>query len=165
MPSTRQPAHSAEVDAWFADLTHPLEEVMQLVRDTVLLAEPRVAECIKWKSPTFVYEGNIASINPRARRFVQLMFHRGADIPGDFARSLRTRVRTLSKTRRVRSFSRAHAGETGRVGESRRFGRRAFSGARPQGAPDRPCLADAYSTYEVRIAEKGEGVSAVEAVR
>ena len=86
MPSGKPPAHSADVDAWFADLTHPLDEVMQLVRDTILLADPRVAECIKWKSPTFVYEGNIASINPRARRFVQLMFHRGADIPGDFPR-------------------------------------------------------------------------------
>lgn len=78
------PTYRAEVDEWFAASDHPIDEVMRLIRDTMLQADPRVTECIKWKSPTFVYEGNVASINPRARRFVQLMFHRGAEIPGEF---------------------------------------------------------------------------------
>jgi hypothetical protein len=75
---------SPEVDAWFAALEHPLNETMQSVRAAILSADPRVDESIKWKSPTFAYKGNIASINPQARKHVSLMFHRGAEIPGEY---------------------------------------------------------------------------------
>ena len=73
-----------EVERWFAALDHPLKEVIQAVRAAILTADDRVTESIKWQSPTFSFAGNIASINPRARRFVSLMFHRGAEIPGRF---------------------------------------------------------------------------------
>jgi len=56
---------------------------MRAVRDVILAADPRVSETIKWQSPTFVYRGNIASINPQAKAYVSLMFHRGAEISGD----------------------------------------------------------------------------------
>jgi hypothetical protein len=56
---------------------------MLSVRD-VLLSEPRVTECMKWQSPTFVYEGNIASIDPHAKQHVTVLFHRGAEIPGKY---------------------------------------------------------------------------------
>jgi hypothetical protein len=71
-----------EVEAWFADLEHPLKDVMLLVRRTVLASDRRVEECIKWKSPTFTYRGNIASIDPKAKAHVNLMFHQGARLPG-----------------------------------------------------------------------------------
>jgi hypothetical protein len=73
-----------EVDRWFDALEHPLKDLMQAVRAAVLGADERVEESIKWQSPTFSFEGNIASINPRARRYVSLMFHRGAEIPGRY---------------------------------------------------------------------------------
>lgn len=69
------------VDEWFESKDHPLEEAMQLVRRIVLDADSRVVESIKWKTPTFSYEGNIVSFNP-AKNFVSLLFHRGAEIPG-----------------------------------------------------------------------------------
>jgi len=56
---------------------------MRAVRDVILSTDPRVTETIKWQSPTFVYQGNIASINPQAKAYVSLMFHRGAEISGD----------------------------------------------------------------------------------
>jgi hypothetical protein len=71
-----------EVDAWFADAGHPLEPLMQRTREVILGADERVTETIKWKTPTFEYKGNIASFAP-AKRFVSLLFHRGAEIPGD----------------------------------------------------------------------------------
>lgn len=74
---------SAEVDRWFADLDHPLKDVMQQVREVILEADPRMDECVKWSTPTFTFEGNLASIQPRAKRFVSLMFHRGSGIPGE----------------------------------------------------------------------------------
>jgi hypothetical protein len=71
-----------EVDAWFKDLDHPLKDAMLRVRGAILATDKRVTEAIKWKSPTFMFEGNIASINPRSKKQVQLMFHQGASIPG-----------------------------------------------------------------------------------
>ena len=73
-----------EVDRWFDQYEHPLKEVMLHMRQTILSADPRVEECIKWKSPTFMFRGNIASFNPRTKKHVSLMFHTGASIPGDF---------------------------------------------------------------------------------
>jgi hypothetical protein len=71
-----------EVDAWFDALEHPLKDVMLDVRRAMLAADRRVAECIKWKSPTFTHEGNIASIDPKSKAHVLLMFHQGAKLPG-----------------------------------------------------------------------------------
>jgi hypothetical protein len=71
-----------EVDAWFRDLDHPLKDAMLRVRKIVLATDKRVTEGIKWKSPTFMYEGNLASIDPRSKKHVNLMFHRGAALPG-----------------------------------------------------------------------------------
>ena len=72
-----------EVDAWMATSAHPLKDVIEAIRLIILGGDGRVAECIKWKSPTFTYKGNIASINPNTKRKVSLMFHRGAEIAGD----------------------------------------------------------------------------------
>ncbi|MDJ0767757.1 MAG: DUF1801 domain-containing protein [Ilumatobacter sp.] len=81
MPGRREPV----VDEWFAAKQHPLEPIMQRVRDLILDADDRVEESIKWQTPTFSFEGNIASFNP-AKRFVSLLFHTGATIDGDFPR-------------------------------------------------------------------------------
>ena len=71
-----------DVDAWFDDYEHPMKEAMMRVRQIILEADARMGECIKWKSPTFTYEGNLASFNPRTKAHVSLMFHTGAKIPG-----------------------------------------------------------------------------------
>ena len=73
---------SREVDDWFAGQSHPMENEMQRVRRIILGVDDRVTETIKWKTPTFMFEGNIASFSP-AKKLVSLMFHRGAEIPGD----------------------------------------------------------------------------------
>jgi hypothetical protein len=70
------------VDEWFTELDHPLAAAMRDLRRAILSADRRVTESIKWKCPTFSYEGNIASIDPKAKKHVTLLFHRGATIPG-----------------------------------------------------------------------------------
>ena len=70
-----------EVDGWFAEYEHPMKDAMLLVRD-IIMSDSRMSETIKWKSPTFMYEGNMASFNPRTKAHVSLMFHTGASIPG-----------------------------------------------------------------------------------
>ena len=73
-----------EVDAWFASYENPQKDVLLYLREAILASDARIEETIKWKSPTFVYKGNIASFNPRAKKHASLMFHTGASIPGEF---------------------------------------------------------------------------------
>ena len=72
-----------EVDIWFEDKRHPLQDAMQAVRRIALASDERISESIKWSTPTFSYKGNIFSFNP-AKKFVSLLFHHGAHIPGTF---------------------------------------------------------------------------------
>jgi hypothetical protein len=75
---------SPEVDEWFAGYDNPQKDVLLYLRTVILESDERVQESIKWKSPTFIYKGNIASFMPRSKRHASLMFHIGASIPGDF---------------------------------------------------------------------------------
>ncbi len=72
-----------EVEQWLQGFDHPLKDAILRVRKIVLGSDKRVEECVKWKSPTFTYKGNIASINPNTKKKVNLMFHQGAKIPGN----------------------------------------------------------------------------------
>jgi hypothetical protein len=74
-----------EVDRWLDAADHPLDALVRRTREIILGADDRVTESIKWKTPTFEFKGNIASFNP-SKRFVSLLFHRGAEIPGDHPR-------------------------------------------------------------------------------
>ena len=73
---------SPEVDAWFQGRPHPQLERMQAAREVILGADPRIGESVKWQTPTFGYKGNLVSINPQARAYLSLLFHRGATISG-----------------------------------------------------------------------------------
>lgn len=74
-----------EVDAWFADYDNPQKDAVLRVRELVL-SDDRMTKTIKWKSPAFMYKGNMASFDPRPKAHVSLMFHTGASIPGEHAR-------------------------------------------------------------------------------
>ncbi len=78
-------ATQPEVDAWFADYDNPLKPTMLRVRE-IILEDPRMTETIKWKTPTFVYRGNMASLNARSKAHVSVLFHTGAAIPGEHPR-------------------------------------------------------------------------------
>ena len=69
-----------KVDEFLADKAHPMTPEIQRVREIILQTDDRITEAIKWKSPTFMYKGNIASYFLNAKKFVSLMFHKGAFI-------------------------------------------------------------------------------------
>lgn len=73
-----------EVEAWMAEYENPMKPVVEKVREIMLGADDRMTECIKWKTPTFAYKGNLMSFNPRSKKHASLLFHTGAEIPGDF---------------------------------------------------------------------------------
>jgi hypothetical protein len=72
---------SPEVDAWFESYDNPQKELVEAVRSVVLDVDDRMSEAIKWKSPTFMFKGNLASFYPRTTKHVALMFHTGASLP------------------------------------------------------------------------------------
>ena len=75
-----------QVDDWFEKLDHPLKAAMLATRRVILASDSRILETIKWSTPTFEYKGNLASFQPKAKQFVSLLFHRGAEIPGSHPR-------------------------------------------------------------------------------
>jgi hypothetical protein len=78
-------ARKSNVDQWFDAYDNPLKDAMLTIR-RIILEDERMAETIKWKTPTFMYRGNMASFNPRAKNHVSLLFHTGASIPGSHPR-------------------------------------------------------------------------------
>ncbi|MET0843529.1 MAG: DUF1801 domain-containing protein [Mycetocola sp.] len=72
--------HNPEVDAWLAEYDNPQRDLVAEVRDVILSIDPRVTEAVKWKAPTFMFNGNIASFFPRSKKTVTLMFHAGASL-------------------------------------------------------------------------------------
>ena len=69
-----------KVDAYMEKLDNPFIETWEQIRDIVLAVDEKMEEDIKWGAPTFIYKGNLATFNPRAKKFVNLTFHTGAVI-------------------------------------------------------------------------------------
>jgi hypothetical protein len=76
-------SRSSDVDEWLDRYESPMKPLVERVREIVLGADDRIGEVIKWSAPTFVYKGNLASFQPRAKQFVSILFHEGASIPGN----------------------------------------------------------------------------------
>ncbi len=73
-----------DVDAWLDAYDNPMKPVVMAVREAILASDDRMSETIKWQAPTFIYKGNLASFFPKAKVHATLMFHKGAEIAGDF---------------------------------------------------------------------------------
>lgn len=69
-----------EVDAFMEKLDHPFIAEMQAIREIVLRTDVKMTETIKWDGPTFMYKGNLATLTPRTKKFVNLFFQTGAVI-------------------------------------------------------------------------------------
>jgi hypothetical protein len=69
-----------KVDQYIQELDNPMKELWAEIRAIVLDVDPKMEEDIKWGAPTFIYKGNLATFNPRAKKFVNLTFHTGAVI-------------------------------------------------------------------------------------
>lgn len=70
-----------KIDEYLKGLENPHKDLWQEIRDIILGVDPRLEEDLKWGAPTFIYKGNLATFNPRAKKFVNLTFHTGATIP------------------------------------------------------------------------------------
>jgi hypothetical protein len=73
------------VDDWFAELEHPLKHVMLRVRETILGADERISEVVKYGTIHFECRSGMASfVQVNNTRRVSLMFNAAGRLKGDF---------------------------------------------------------------------------------
>jgi hypothetical protein len=70
-------------------LEHPLKAEMEAVRTLILSANKKITEGIKWNAPSFYLNEYFATFNPRARDFVQVIFHQGAKVKDNGVEALK----------------------------------------------------------------------------
>lgn len=69
-----------QVADFIANLDHPLKDAMTKMREIILSVDAAITEQIKWKSPSFCYNGDDrVTFNIRSDK-VMLIFHRGAKV-------------------------------------------------------------------------------------
>lgn len=73
----------AAVTALLKTLDHPLKPVIESIRATLLKADSRVTEGIKWNAPSACCHGWLATFHLRAKMGVVLVLHHGAKVRGD----------------------------------------------------------------------------------
>jgi hypothetical protein len=71
-------AQPKTVEALLEGLDHPLRDEIALVRQTLLDADPSIAEGVKWNAPSFRTSLYFATVHLRSTEQVQLVFHTGA---------------------------------------------------------------------------------------
>jgi len=69
-----------DVEKLLEEKDHQLDAEIRRTREIILTTDDRIEEAVKWKSPTFMYKGNIASFCMNVKKHVSLMFHTGATI-------------------------------------------------------------------------------------
>jgi hypothetical protein len=66
---------SASVDAYMARSKHPLTEVAADLRKTILAADAKIGEEIKWNAPAFFYTGDMEASDPKEYRSYLVIFN------------------------------------------------------------------------------------------
>lgn len=87
MSDTHLPNQSVKVDQFMEALDHPFKAEVEEVRTAILASNPRITEHIKWKAPSFGYDGqDRVTFRLHPPTALQLIFHRGAKVKeiGDF---------------------------------------------------------------------------------
>lgn len=72
-----------KVEAFMADLDHPLKAEIAAVRALILGLGPEVGEGVKWNAPTFRTSDDFATVNLRSTGSLQLILHLGAKVRPD----------------------------------------------------------------------------------
>ena len=70
-----------DVDEHLASLQHPHADVVHLLREIVLAADPSIIEGIKWNSPSFRTSEWFATMNIRPTKPIRMVLHTGAKLP------------------------------------------------------------------------------------
>jgi uncharacterized protein YdhG (YjbR/CyaY superfamily) len=77
MKKSKSPTeHTAEVNAFMEQLDHPFKAEVELVREIIKNVNKEITEEIKWKAPSFRYEGEyLVTFNLWEKDRIHLVFH------------------------------------------------------------------------------------------
>jgi hypothetical protein len=64
-------------------LEHPLKAEMEAVRAIIIKASSKITEDFKWGGPSYFYKEDMATINPKIKNYVAVIFHQGSLIMDD----------------------------------------------------------------------------------
>jgi len=68
--------HAAQVNEFMEQLDHPLKDEVQLIRAIIMNVNKDITEQIKWKAPSFSYQGEyLVTFNLRDQQKIHLVFH------------------------------------------------------------------------------------------
>jgi len=71
-------AKNPEGDKFMRALVNPLKLEIEALREITLNAGSKISEDITWSAPNFYYKEYTATFNPRSKKYVTLIFHKGA---------------------------------------------------------------------------------------
>lgn len=76
--ASTKPSEPEKVDAFMAKLKHPLADVVAVLRQIILSADPDIGEEIKWNAPAFFFRGELHAFDPKEykRHIVVFNFHK-----------------------------------------------------------------------------------------
>jgi uncharacterized protein YdhG (YjbR/CyaY superfamily) len=63
------------VENYMRDLKHPLKDAIELTRKIIKSADKNISERIKWNAPSYYYQKDLVTFNPRNQKLVHLVFH------------------------------------------------------------------------------------------
>ncbi len=70
------PNKTEQVDEFMEKLEYPLKKEVQLMHDAIKSANKNITEEIKWKTPSFSYNGEyLVTFNLRDNQRIHLVFH------------------------------------------------------------------------------------------
>lgn len=78
-------SRSDKVDQLMETVDHPRKEAFDYLRTAILRADPQITEQVKWKAPSFCYDGVDRVTFQLRSKDVQLVFHWGAKVRDDAA--------------------------------------------------------------------------------
>jgi hypothetical protein len=77
-----------EVDVLLTAYVEPVASAAHALRALLLETDPRIAEAVKWKSPSYHIGEHFATFNVRPGRPLVLVLHRGAKVRHDVTERL-----------------------------------------------------------------------------
>jgi hypothetical protein len=73
-----------EVNTFMDQLDHPLKKEMEKVIAIITAASPKIESGIKWGGPSFKFKEDMATINPKIKNYVVVVFHKASLLNDDF---------------------------------------------------------------------------------
>ncbi|SER57904.1 DUF1801 domain-containing protein [Pedobacter rhizosphaerae] len=72
-----------KVADFMTTVAHPLKEEMEKLIQ-IISSNPQITSDIKWGGPSFRFKEDMATINPKIKNYVVVVFHKAALLKSDF---------------------------------------------------------------------------------